>query len=582
MNFTELPLKTDLLKAVHELGFEQPTPIQEKTIPAILDSPRDLIGLAQTGTGKTAAFGLPILNHIDLNNRSVQALILSPTRELGVQITNDLINYSKYSKGIKITAVYGGASIINQIKDLKAGCQIVVGTPGRTLDLIRRKVLKPQNIKYLVLDEADEMLNMGFKEELDAILNETPETKQTLLFSATMPSEIREISKKYMTDALEISVGKKNIGAVNVSHLYYVTAARNKYLALKRIVDVNPKIYGIIFCRTRRETKEIADKLMQDGYDADALHGDLSQSQRDFVMNRFRLKRLQLLVATDVAARGLDVDNLTHVINYNLPDEAEAYIHRSGRTGRAGKTGLSVSIIHSRENHKIRVLERLVGQKFEHKLIPNGHEICEKQLFNLINNMENIRVDNKQIDQFMPMIYKKLEWLTREDLIQRFVSVEFNRFLEYYKDTGDINVSVKSAGSSIRDENKPKRRDSRRDSRRDERFDNRRDNRRDERHDDKRFSRFFINVGSKDGLTAPVMIGLINDFSRRRDLKIGRIDLMKKFSFFEVDKDYESLILKSFKGKYFNKTKLTVEISQPDTKGNTDSGNSRKRRKQKS
>jgi ATP-dependent RNA helicase DeaD len=541
MNFEELGLNNEILRAVAKLGFETPTLIQEKTIPAILDTKQDLIGLAQTGTGKTAAFGLPIIQQINANSSDVQALILCPTRELGMQISNDLITYSKYTNNFKVVPVYGGTSISEQIKDIKKGCQVVVGTPGRTLDLIRRKVLKLKNIAYLVLDEADEMLNMGFTEDLNAILAETSSSKQTLLYSATMPDEIRKIANKYMNNPVEITAGKKNTGTKNVLHVYYVTLAKDKYNALKRIVDINPDIYSIVFCRTRRETKDIANKLMHDGYNADALHGDLSQSQRDFVMNRFRLKHLQILVATDVAARGLDVDDVTHIINFNPPDDNEIYIHRSGRTGRAGKKGISVSLIHTKEHNKIKDLEKMVGQKFEQKYVPNGKEICGKQLFNLIDRVEKIEVDNEQINQFLPEIYKKLEWMSKEELIQHFVSAEFNRFFEYYKNTMDINADIKSSGTKGGRQNK--------------------------NYDQGEYARFYINIGSKNNLTAPKMIGLINDNCNRRDIQIGRIDIMKGFSFFEVDKSYEDLILKSFRNKTYDKVALKVEPSLPDTRG---------------
>jgi len=434
--FEELGLKPEILKIIDELGFVNPTPIQEKIIPVILGSRKDLIGLAQTGTGKTAAFGLPII-------QLVQALVLCPTRELGMQVANDLKTYGKYVKNFNVVSVYGGASIEPQINAIKKGCQVVVGTPGRTLDLIKRKVLKIKHIRWMVLDEADEMLNMGFKDELDAILEQTPAEKETLLFSATMPKEIRQIANKYMNDPEEVLAGKKNIGAENVRHEFYSVQAKDRYEVLKRIADMNPHIYSIVFCRTRRETKEVADKLIADGYNADALHGDLSQAQRDNVMKRFRTKHLQILVATDVAARGLDVNDLTHVINYNLPDELEAYIHRSGRTGRAGKSGISIAICHSRELNKIKRLEQLSGKKFVKKLVPGGAEICEKQLYNLIDKVEKIEVNESQIEKYLPVIYKKLDWLSREELIKHFVSVEFNSFLEYYKGAKDLNISSK-------------------------------------------------------------------------------------------------------------------------------------------
>ncbi len=556
--FEELGLGPELLKAVKDIGFLNPTPIQEKTIPAILNSENDLVALAQTGTGKTAGFGLPIQQQIDFSSTQVQALILSPTRELCIQITKDLESYAKFIPELKHTAVYGGADIVKQISSIKKKPQIIVGTPGRMLDLINRKVLKVNGIKWLVLDEADEMLNMGFKEELDNILVTTPPIKRTFLFSATMPREVQRIAKNYMNVSEEISVGVRNAGADNVKHLFYMVHARDRYEALKRIADMNPAIYGIVFCRTRAETKEIADKLKTDGYNADALHGDLSQAQRDTVMNGFRKKHLQMLVATDVAARGLDVNDLTHIINYKFPDELELYIHRSGRTGRAGKSGISISIVHTRELNKIKALEKLTNKKFTKAKIPSGKEICEKQLFNLVDRMENIEVDETKIESYMEVIYKKLEWLSREDLIKRFVSVEFNRFLNYYKNAPDLNIS----------ESKHDRKD------------------REPRagsivHE---FTRFFINIGSNDKLTPPRMIGLINDYSKKRNIEIGKIDILKNFTFFELDKKYEKDILMGFKDARFQGTKLSVEISKPErkkTKGKGLGGNKSMKRKKR-
>jgi ATP-dependent RNA helicase DeaD len=533
--FEELGLKPELLKIIDELGFVNPTPIQDKIIPVILNTSKDLIGLAQTGTGKTAAFGFPIIQLSDITSGQVQSLILCPTRELCIQVANDLKTYSRYINHFKAISVYGGASIEPQINAIKKGCQIVVGTPGRTLDLIRRKVLKIKNIRWLVLDEADEMLNMGFKEELDAILEQTPGEKQTFLFSATMPREIRNIAEKYMNKPEEVLAGKKNIGAENVRHEFYIVNAKDRYEALKRIADINPKIYSIVFCRTRRETKEVADKLIADGYNADALHGDLSQVQRDNVMNRFRIKHLQILVATDVAARGLDVNDLTHIINYNLPDELEIYIHRSGRTGRAGKSGISIAICHSREVNKIKRLEQLSDKKFVKKQVPGGSEICEKQLFNLIDKVEKIEVNESQIEQYLPVIYKKLDWLSREDLIKHFVSVEFNRFLAYYKGARDLNV-VGKPKAEIR------------------------------KGKAKGFSRFFISVGSKSNLTVPRLIGLINDTTQKRNIEIGKIEIMKKFSFFEIDQRFEKEILRAFKNVRYEGGSVSVELSKPDTK----------------
>jgi len=535
--FEALGLGPQLLKGVDDLGYESPTPIQEKIIPAILNSEIDIVGLAQTGTGKTAGFGLPIQQQIDIKSKDVQALVLSPTRELAIQITKDLEAYSKYVPHLKHVALYGGADISKQIKTLKNNPQIVIGTPGRVLDLIKRKVLKVKAIKWLVLDEADEMLNMGFKEELDKILETTPPTKCTYLFSATMPREVQRIAKNYMNTSEEISVGQRNAGADNVSHLFYMVHAKDRYDALKRIADINPAIYGIVFCRTRQETKEVAEKLKNDGYNADALHGDLSQAQRDNVMNGFRKKHLQMLVATDVAARGLDVNDLTHVINYKLPDELEIYIHRSGRTGRAGKSGISISIIHTREINKIKSLEKLTKKQIIKAKIPSGREICEKQLFNLIDRMENIEVDEAQIGRYMDVIYKKLEWLSREDMIKRFVSMEFNRFLNYYKNAADLNVSESRQRKEEKDFSKARS-----------------------------YTRFFINLGSKSKITPPQIIGLINDYTKKRNIGIGKIDILKSFAFFEVDKKFERDVISGFQGAEFKGIKLVVEISKPDPK----------------
>lgn len=536
-SFENLGLAPELLRSVSDLGFVNPTPIQEKTIPAILNQDNDLVALAQTGTGKTAGFGLPIQQQIDLGMKDVQALILSPTRELAIQITRDLDSYSTYLPRIKHVAVYGGADIQKQIKALKENPQVVVGTPGRILDLITRKVLKVKNIRWLVLDEADEMLNMGFKEELDKILETTPQHKRTFLFSATMPREVQRIAQNYMRSSEEISVGQRNAGAETVKHLFYMVHAKDRYEALKRIADINPAIYGIVFCRTRQDTKEVAEKLKNDGYNADALHGDLSQAQRDYVMNGFRKKHVQMLVATDVAARGLDVNDLTHVINFKLPDELEIYIHRSGRTGRAGKSGTSISIIHTREINKIKSLEKLTNKKFTKANIPTGREICEKQLFNLIDRMENIEVDEAQIGGYMDVIYKKLDWLSREDLIKRFVSVEFNRFLNYYKNAGDLNVSEGRQKKDSRDFERAVS-----------------------------FSRFFVNIGSKNKLTPPQMIGLINDYTKRRNIGIGKIDILKNFSFFEVDSKFEKDVVNGFRNAEFKGISLQVDISKPDPK----------------
>jgi len=540
--FEDTGINPLIIKAISELGFEKPTEIQELTIPYLLKNEKDLVGLAQTGTGKTAAFSLPILDKIDLDLGQTQALILSPTRELCIQISNDIKAYSKYLKNLRVGTIYGGAPADKQIAELNKGCQIVVGTPGRVLDLKKRKRLKVNKINFLVLDEADEMLDMGFKDDLDAILDTTPDEKQTLLFSATMPREIAKIAKKYMKDADEISAGNKNVGADSVSHEYYLTKARDRFKALKRIIDAHPQIYSIVFCKTRRDTKEVADKLIQSGYNAEALHGDLSQAQRDYVMNRFRIRHMQILVATDVAARGLDVTDLTHVINYNIPDETKTYVHRSGRTGRAGKTGISAILLHSREMYKIRDIEKQIGKKVVRKMIPSGKEICERQLFNLIEKVEKIEVNQDQIEPFMDVIYKKLSWLTREELINKFASVEFNRFLSYYKNAPDLNTDEK-------------------DSDRNNRGNDKRDKRRS-RSDSGNYSRFFINLGSKKSLSPTKLMGLINDTTKKRDIQIGKIDIMDSFSFFEVEKTFEEEILKSFDGFKYKGMNISVELSK--------------------
>lgn len=515
MTFKDTGLQENILLAVRELGFESPTTIQEITIPLILGAENDIAALAQTGTGKTAAFGLPLIQMTDIKAANIQTLVLCPTRELCMQITSDMKKYSVHSAGFKTVAVYGGADIQKQIRSLKEGCHVVVGTPGRMVDLIKRKVLKLSNIRWLVLDEADEMLNMGFKDDLETILAETPSTKRTFLFSATMSKEIATIARKYMKSPEEVSVGARNQGAENVRHEYYTVQARDRYAALKRIADIYPNIYGIVFCRTRQITKQVAEKLMADGYNADALHGDLSQSQRDHVMNRFRLKQMQLLVATDVAARGLDVNDLTHIINYDLPDDNEVYIHRTGRTARAGKSGVAISIIHTRELKKIRDIEKMSGKKFASKTVPTGVEICEKQLFNLVDRVEKVEVDDDQIGQYLPVIYKKLEWLSREELIKHFVSVEFNSFLSYYKNAPDLNA-VADKKEKISQQAT-------------------------------RFTTLNINLGRNHGLSPSQLIGMINEQTNKRKIPIGRIDIGPKMSSFEVDQDSYRDVLNAFR-----------------------------------
>ncbi|MFV0222718.1 DEAD/DEAH box helicase [Empedobacter falsenii] len=537
ITFKELGLQEELLTAIEKMGFVNPSPIQEKAIPQILSSDQDVIALAQTGTGKTAAFGLPILNQLDNSSKSVQAIILCPTRELCLQIAKEIETFAADTRGVRVQAVYGGADIVKQIRGLKDNPQIVVGTPGRTMDLIKRGALKINDITWTVLDEADEMLNMGFRDEIDSILETTPEEKQTLLFSATMPSEVRRIASEYMHNPVEIAVSKVNTTSKNIEHHVYLVRSSDRYLALKRLADYYPNIYGIVFCRTRREAKDVADKLMQDGYNADALHGDLSQSQRDHVMEKFRNQNIQILVATDVAARGIDVNELTHVINFNLPDDPEVYVHRSGRTGRAGNKGISIIISGGREARKIRDLEKLIASKIEPKNVPTGAEICEKRLISLIDKIENIEVDEELIEPYMETVNEKLADIDRDTLLKRFLTVEFNSFLEYYKNTKDITPEGDRGDRSDRSSNRRGGRD---------------------------FSRFFINIGQKHNLRVPNLIGLINEQTRNRNIEIGKIEILRNFSFFEVDTQFESLVLESFKDARRDGVDLDVQISKPE------------------
>lgn len=533
--FKELGLQEDVLESIELLGFETPTKVQEQAIPTILNSERDLIALAQTGTGKTGAFGLPSIQMVDPELKKVQVLVLSPTRELAIQIAKDLKSFAKKRKGVSTVAVYGGANITTQIKALKNGCQVVVGTPGRTLDLIKRNKLDVSDIKTLVLDEADEMLNMGFQEELDAILENTPSDKRTFLFSATMPKPIAKMAKKYMSDPEEIEVGERNSGAKNVEHHFYMVHAKDRFEALKRTVDMNPKIYGIIFCRTRYETAEISSKLTRDGYDVDFLNGDLSQAQRDDVMNRFRTKELQLLVATDVAARGLDVDNLTHVINFNLPDDLEVYVHRSGRTGRAGNSGISISIVHTREMRRIRSLEKMIGKGFIKKEMPTGEEICAIRMLDLIDKVKETEVNEEQIQKFLPEAVEKLSDLSREELIKHFLSVEFNQFLDYYQNSRDLNTAP--AKERKGDKSRGKSSD---------------------------FDRYFINLGKRDGLNPVRLMGLVNETLNGTKPDFGKIDVQLNFSFFEVEKGFQKNLINSVKGVSFEGRDVVVEPSEKD------------------
>ena len=544
--FDELGVAPVIQRALVELGFEMPMPVQAEVIPQLLEHTKNIIGLAQTGTGKTAAFGIPIIQKTKIKELSPQTLILCPTRELCLQISGDLTDYSKYIDDIKILPVYGGSSIDSQIRSLKRGVHIIVATPGRLLDLIKRKTVSLDNVHTVVLDEADEMLNMGFTEDLDEILSYVPTTRSMLLYSATMPKGIDRITRKYMKDPMEITIGRKNEGALNVRHIYYVVHAKDKYLALKRIVDFYPNIYGIIFCRTRRETQEIADKLMQDGYDADSLHGDLSQAQRDLVMSKFRNHSLQLLVATDVASRGLDVDDVSHIINYGLPDDIESYTHRSGRTGRAGKTGTSISITHIKEKSKIAEIERQINKKFEKQDIPQGDVICEKQLFNLVDKIEKVKVNEEEIERLLPSIFRKLEWLGKEDIIKRIVSLEFNRLIEYYQEAEEIFEPTDGASRRRKGETRGNQYDR---------------NDGGSRQAEKGYSRLFINVGKMDGINPAVLMGFINDNVKGK-VPIGKIDLMRSFSFFEVPEEHASKVVNTFKGMHLEDRKLLVQLAQ--------------------
>ncbi len=553
----ELGVSPEIRKAIEEMGYENPMPVQEEVIPYLLGEGNDVVALAQTGTGKTAAFGLPLIQKINVKNRVPQALILCPTRELCLQIAGDLNDYSKYIDGLKVLPVYGGSSIESQIRMLKSGVHIIVATPGRLIDLMERKVAKLDTIGNVVMDEADEMLNMGFTDSINSILEKVPEDRNTLMFSATMSPEISRISKQYLRNAKEITIGTKNEGSKNVNHIAYVVHAKDKYAALKRIADYYPQIYGIIFCRTRKETQEIADKLIQDGYNADSLHGELSQAQRDLVMQKFRQRHLQLLVATDVAARGLDVNDLTHVINYGLPDDTESYTHRSGRTGRAGKTGISIAIINLRERGKMREIERIINKKFIVGEMPTGKQICEQQLIKLIDDIEKVKVNEEEIESFLPGIYRKLEWLSKEDLIKRVVSMEFNRFLEYYSNAPEIETPTVT---DRRGEREPRERKEHGSSRE-----------KTERKAEKGYTRLFLNLGKTDGFYANQIIELINRNMKKQRTTIGRIDLMQNFSFFEVAEKQANDVISALNKVNLNGRKVVVEVAGENS-GKSDNG----------
>tara|TARA_B100000508_G_C11465858_1_gene282463 strand:+ start:1905 stop:3617 length:1713 start_codon:yes stop_codon:yes gene_type:complete len=553
MTFNDLGLRSQVVSAVTDMGFEQPTPIQEQAIPHLLKSQSDFVGLAQTGTGKTAAFGLPLVHRITSSQRFPKGLIICPTRELCLQIANDLKDYSKHEKSVTIEAVYGGTDIRTQMRNIKKGVAIVVATPGRLVDLINRKAVNLSEVECVVLDEADEMLNMGFKEDLDYILDATPDTKSTWLFSATMPKEVARIAKTYMTDPLEVSIGNKNEANENIDHIYFAVKERDRYAGLKRLIDFNPNIFGLVFCRTRRETQQVAEKLGKDGYSADALHGDMSQAQRDRVMQLFRNRSIQLLVATDVAARGIDVDDITHVINYNLPDEVENYTHRSGRTARAGRKGESLVLINTREKYKINQIEKIINQKFTFAEIPPPEAICAIQLEAMIEKVKDTEVNEKEIEPFIPHILEDLKDYSKEDVIKKFVSAEFNRFLEYYKKAGDLNAKISDKDSGRgRDRGRS-------------------------RGSDENKQRFFVSLGEKDGLNPGGLLRVICDATGLKSNTIGRIDIMPAFSFFDADKGDTDKILAQVNGAEFEGKKMNIEkTASKSSKGKRGTGHGKR------
>lgn len=539
--FDALGLEAHLLQAIHDLGFETPSEVQEKTIPILLDQETDIVSLAQTGTGKTAAFGFPMLQKINPESRTTQGLILSPTRELCLQITSELKLYGKYVPGLNVTAIYGGASIADQAKQIKRGAQIIVATPGRMKDMIGRRMIDISKIEYCVLDEADEMLNMGFYEDITEILSHSPAEKSTWLFSATMPKEVASIAKNFMHDPVEITVGTKNVGAKSVSHEYYLVNARDRYQALKRLADANPDIFSVIFCRTKRDTQKVAEQLIEDGYNAAALHGDLSQNQRDLVMKSFRTRQIQLLVATDVAARGIDVDDITHVINYQLPDEIETYTHRSGRTGRAGKEGVSMVIVSKSEVRKIKAIEKIIQKSFEKKEVPDGMEICEIQLFHLANSIKETDV-NHEIDAYLPKINQVLENFSKEELIKKVFSVEFTRFYNYYKSAKNLNVEETGVSK-----------------------------------DAKNSVRFFVNIGRKDGLEWMDLKDLVRELTQLGKDEVFHVDTMDSFSFFNTDEKHVKKVIEALEGVQMNGRKISIEISNEGRKKGGGRGRGKKR-----
>ncbi len=548
--FEELGVSEEIRRAIEELGFEKPMPVQEEVIPYLLGNRNDVIALAQTGTGKTAAFGIPVLQRIDTSSNATQALVLSPTRELCLQIADDLSDFSKYMKGIHVVAVYGGTSIEHQIRQLRHGAQIIVATPGRLIDLMNRGVAQLDEVRNVVLDEADEMLNMGFSESINAIFEGVPEDRNTLLFSATMSREVERIARNYLHDHKEIVVGSRNEGAENVNHIYYMVNAKDKYLALKRIVDHNPRIFAIIFCRTKKDTQEIADKLIHDGYNAESLHGDLSQQQRDLTMQKFRNHLTQLLVATDVAARGLDVDDLTHVINFGLPDDIESYTHRSGRTGRAGKKGTSIAIIHTRERHKMREIERVIGKEFVAGTIPTPQEICTKQLYKVMDEIVKTDVNDEQIAPFMEEINRHFDYFDKEDIIKKMVSREFGRFLAYYADAPEIEQpSEKGKGESRR---------------RDDKKSSGKERQRGPRQAEQGYRRLFVNLGKAHGFYPGEVMQLLNKYVEGRQ-QVGHIDLMPQFSYIEVPEGDANRVMQALNGVRYKGRE--VRCNDADQKG---------------
>ena len=557
MTFEELGLKSEVLKSLKELGFEAPTPIQQEAIPHLLGENSDFVGLAQTGTGKTAAFGLPLVSKVKENVKLPQGLVICPTRELCLQIAKDLQSYSNHLK-ISVQSVYGGTDIRKQMTDIKRGVTIIVATPGRLVDLINRKAVNLSEVEYVVLDEADEMLNMGFKEDIDAILSQTPDWKNVWLFSATMPKEVAQISKNYMENPLEVSIGHKNQSNENIEHIYFVVKERDRYAALKRLIDFNPNIYGLVFCRTRRETALVAEKLGKEGYSAEPLHGDLSQAQRDSVMNRFREQAIQILVATDVAARGIDVDNISHVINYNLPDEIENYTHRSGRTARAGRKGESLVLINTGEGYKIRQIEGKIRTTFVKGEIPEPKEICEAQLLKLVNKVIATEVKEDDIAEFLPPVMAEFENLTKEEVVKRFISAEFNRFLDYYERAGDLNAKAGRDRDAGRDSERGNRRD------RNDRGDRRE---RAPRKEDANKTRFFVNLGQRDGLNPGGLLRVVCDSTGLQSSNVGKIDILASYSFFEADNDLADKIIKEVNGTEYEGHKVNVEVTTKKPSG---------------